>query len=162
MLISNIRMQIKQRWCTVRKILQSKRWNGKQCNDRQNAYIQRMHGCTAVSKGQTGGETDRKKTDKQVNLCVKKWWTGHWPVVHGGLYRQVRNSGERSLCVSNWSSCLLHQPLNNNILLQLYFVNQGQAIYQIHLMYCRLLHMAFCKWLQCHAKVQSKFWCNCF
>lgn len=35
---------------------------GKKCNDRQNAYIQRMHSCTSVSNGQIGKETDRKET----------------------------------------------------------------------------------------------------
>lgn len=40
-------------------------------NDWQNAYIQRMHGCTAVSKGETGEETDRQKENRQTGkyLC---------------------------------------------------------------------------------------------
>lgn len=40
----------------------------KQCNDRQNAYIQRIHGCTAVSRGKTGEEIDRNQTDRSISV----------------------------------------------------------------------------------------------
>lgn len=63
-----------------------KRRNDKRCNDRQDAYIQRMHGCTAVSKGQTGEETDRQTENRQTGkfLCTDSE-LNIWLVIHQGF-----------------------------------------------------------------------------
>lgn len=96
MLISSIRMHNKQKWCKGWRILHLK--DG-MTNDAMTDKMLTSRGCTAVLQWakdrQVKRQTDRQKTDKQVNFCVQtvNWISGLSSIKDLSLFNIIIRTG---------------------------------------------------------------------